>query len=159
MNNGEAKLQYDSEGYYNFIIEIINTFEEGALITHDWMRKKLMFEDLSIAKFDSFADLMKAIELQQFEYMFIIDKIRWDMLKIHKKFLKNVRGEGYTILPQKDQVNYAFTKAVKEVKKTIKQSFMMMDNLGSNDMELRAKNTANRVKLSMLRQMLGKNIE
>lgn len=158
MNKEEAKLEFDTPAWYDLIENIVNNFPAGTLITHSWLKKSLYLEEINMKDYESTLEIIEAIELQQFTYMGLVDKLRWDMLEKHKCFLKNVRGDGYTILPPKDQVDYSYKKALRDVRKTLKQSFKIMEHVrfSSNDHELKNKNTANKIKLSMLKQIISK---
>jgi hypothetical protein len=43
--------------------------------------------------------------------------------------LKNVRGDGYTLLPPKDQVAFAYKETLSVIKKAIKDGKSIMNNI------------------------------
>jgi hypothetical protein len=90
--------------------------------------------------------------------MALVDKLRWEILDRYKVFFKNVRGDGYTLLPPFDQVEYAYKKAIRDIKKTISQSSLILENvnIGNEDNDLKNKRTANKIKLSLFKQMLSR---
>lgn len=148
------QIEINSEAWISLLDEIINKFEAGTLIAHDWLRHKFTLEKLHYEDFESTEDFVKAIQMQQFAYMTLVDTLRWQLLEERNVYLKNIRGDGYTLLPAKEQVKYGYDEFLKTVKTAIKQADLIMNNVLPVPLEQQAKDNDLRARCSMLKQML-----
>lgn len=93
--------------------------------------------------------------MQQFSYMTLVDTLRWQLLESEKMYIKNVRGDGYTVLNPKDQTQYGYDELLKTVKQAIKEADVIMTNVRSVPNEQQYKDNDLRAKCSILKQMLS----
>ena len=61
--------------------------------------------------------------------MTLVDKLRWDMLKRKKCYLKNVYSYGYMIVPKEEQAEYGFTQTMKEIKESLRKGALIIGNV------------------------------
>ena len=148
------QIEIGSQAWTSLLDEIIGKFEAGTLIAHDWLKHKFTLERLRYEDFESTEDFVKAIQMQQFSYMTLVDTLRWQLLEERSVYLKNIRGDGYTLLPAKEQVKYGYDEFLKTVKTAIKQADLIMNNVLPVSFEQRTKDNDLRARCSMLKQML-----
>ena len=106
--------------------------------------KKMLYVPISPSKYelteintnvlcwDDYKDVQKlfqAKDKQQFDYMTLVDKLRWDMLKRTKCYLKNIYGDGYVIVPKEEQAEYGFTQTMKEIKESLRKGALIIGNV------------------------------
>lgn len=92
--------------------------------------------------------------MQQFAYMTLVDTLRWQLLEERSVYLKNIRGDGYTILPSNEQVKYGYDDFLKTVKASIKQADLIMNKVLPVSIEQQSRDNDLRARCSMLKQML-----
>jgi len=148
------QIDVKSDAWTDFIEEIVRSFKFGELIPHAYLRIKFMLEDLRVNEYSDTEEFISAYQIQQFAYMSLVDTLRWQLLKEKSLFLKNVRGDGYTILPSKEQVTYGYSEFMDTVKAAIKRADLIMNNVQPVTMEQQALDNDLRAKCSMLKQML-----
>ena len=153
MENLE-EMKIGSQSWVDFQTEIIEKFAAGETIEHDWLKSKFNFKELKFSEFDNELDFIKTLQLQQFAYMSLIDALRWELLENYKVYLRNIRGDGYMILPSSEQVNFAYEKAIDAIKNEIKVADLIMSNTKVVDMEQQQKDNDLRARWSMLKQLL-----
>ena len=90
-------------GFEGLEEEILSTFKDGQLISHEWMKSKFGIIPLCWDDYKDVQKLFQAKDKQQFDYMTMVDKLRWDMLKRKKCYLKNIYSYGYVIVPKEEQ--------------------------------------------------------
>lgn len=122
----EDKVKYDFSILED---EIISLFDNGKLITHEWLKEKFGFSALNWEEYKDIQKLFQAKDKQQFLYMSMVDKLRWDMLKNKKCYIKNVRGDGYVIVPREEQAEFAFSQTMKEIKESLRKGTLIMGNI------------------------------
>lgn len=138
----------------SLINEIMEVFNPGELISHEWLKSRFGFEKLEISDFDSTEDFICTFQNLQFTYMGAVDALRWQLLEERKVYLKNIRGDGYTLLPAKDQVKYGYDEFLKTVKSASRQADLIMNNVLPVSFEQQARDNNLRARYSMLKQML-----
>ena len=151
----EKIIEVGSDGWTSLMGEIASTYGDGNLIKHEWLKEKFGLKGLVLNDFETVSDFLKAIEIQQFAYMSLVDKLRWDLLKDFKMYIKNQRGEGYIILRPEDQTQYGYDSFVDDIKKAIRVANLIMNNVQPVDMTQQAKDNDLRAKFGVMRQMLG----
>ena len=151
----EKVIEVGSDGWMSLMSEIADTYGNGGMIKHEWLKEKFCLKGLQLEDYDSVNDFLKAIEIQQFSYMTLVDKLRWDLLKEYKMFLRNQRGEGYYILRPSDQCQYGYDSFIDDIKKAIHVANLIMNNVQPVDMAQQAKDNDLRAKFGIMRQMLG----
>lgn len=76
------------------------------------------------------------------------------MLSDYKMFIKNIRGDGYSIIQPKEQVQYAYDCLTADIKKALKEATAIMGNVRKySDFEQQAKDSDIRAKIGMMKQM------
>lgn len=148
------QIEIGSQAWTSLLDEIQNKFNPGDLIPHEWLKHKFTLEKLRYEDFEDTDDFVQAIQMQQFAYMTLIDSLRWQLLEERSAYLKNIRGDGYTVLPPPEQTKYGYDEFMKAVKSAIKQADLIMNNVLSVPIEQQAKDNDLRARCSMLKQML-----
>ena len=151
----EKIIEVGSDGWMSLMSEIADLYGDGGMIKHEWLKEKFGLKELQLEDYESVNDFLKAIEIQQFAYMSLVDKIRWDLLKEYKMFLRNQRGEGYYILRPSDQCQYGYDTFIDDVKKAIRLANLIMNNVQPVDLAQQAKDNDLRAKFGVMRQMLS----
>lgn len=134
--------------------EILVTFKPGDLISHDWLQDKFNLKPVAIGNHTTTEELIYAINERQFKYMSLVEDMRWDLLENHNAYIRNIRGDGYMILPPREQTTYAYKEAINAIKKELKNAGKIMSNVLPVDMETQSRDNSLRAKFAMLRQML-----
>ena len=116
-------------GFEGLEEEILSTFKDGQLISHEWMKSKFGITPLCWDDYKDVQKLFQAKDKQQFDYMTLVDKLRWDMLKRTKCYLKNIYGDGYVIVPKEEQAEYGFTQTMKEIKESLRKGALIIGNV------------------------------
>ena len=150
----KEEMKVGSESWIDLQSEIINRFAPGDTIAHEWLKSKFNFKNLKFRDFDNEFEFIKAVQLQQFAYMSLIDSLRWELLENNKVYLRNIRGDGYTILPPSEQCMFAYDKALDQIKKEIKEADLIMSNTIMVGFEQQSKDNDLRARWSMLKQLL-----
>lgn len=148
-------IEVGSDAWSGLLSEIVANYGDGKLIQHEWLKDKFGLKKLSLKDFETVDDFLKGIEIQQFSYMTLVDKMRWQMLEEHKCYIKNQRGEGYIILRPEDQTRYGYDSFVDDMKKAIRIAGLIMNNVQPVDMEQKAKDNDLRAKFGVMKQMLA----
>lgn len=148
------QIEIGSEAWTSLLDEILNGFDPGDLISHKWLKHKFTLEKLRYEDYEGTEAFVYAIQMQQFAYMTLIDSLRWQLLEERSVFLKNIRGDGYTLLPAKEQVQFGYDEFVKMVKDAVKRADLIMNNVQPVPAEQQAKDNDLRARCSMLKQML-----
>lgn len=151
----ERIIEVGSDGWLELLSEIADRFGDGSLIKHEWLKEKFGLKELVLKDYETVSDFLKAIEIQQFAYMTLIDKLRWELLKEYKMYIRNVRGEGYEILRPQDQTQYGYDSFIDDVKKAIRIAGLIMNNVQKVDLTQQAKDNDLRAKFGIMKQMLS----
>lgn len=136
------------------IREIISNYDAGTLIPHEWLKKKCGLKTPDFNEYASVTDFLEAVKMQQFNYMTFIDSLRWEMIEKWNMWLKNERGEGYIILNPKDQVSFGYERFVDGLKKLMKETSLIMNNVCTVNGEQQAKDNDLRAKYAAMKMML-----
>lgn len=144
------------ENYLTGVIEdIITTFGDGELISHRWLKKRCGLKEVNYEDYDNIEDFLKARETQQFEYMGLVERIRLQMLKENASYFKNERGDGYVILPAKDQAQYAYDRFIDKTKKLLYETNLIITNVRYVSGEQQAKDNDLRAKFASIKMLLN----
>jgi hypothetical protein len=136
--------------------KLVELYPQGDLIPHYKLEKLFLLSQPNYHEFDSQDDFLQAVRLLQFEYMTLIDKLRWDILEKHKLYLRNIRGDGYTFLPTSEQTEYAKKQTMDGIKKEMKRGLLILQNIKRNKLtaDQRRKNSDELAKLGQLKQIM-----
>ena len=148
-------IEVGSDGWLGLLSEIADKFGDGSLIKHEWLKDKFGLKELSLEDYETISAFLKAIEIQQFAYMSLVDKLRWELLSEYKMFIRNIRGEGYEILRPEDQTQYGYDSFIDDVKKAIRVAGLIMNNVQKVDLTQQAKDNDLRAKFGIMKQMLS----
>ena len=151
----ERIIEVGSDGWLGLLGEIADKFGDGSLIKHEWLKDKFGLKELAIEDYETVSDFLKAIEIQQFAYMSLVDKLRWELLSEYKMYIRNIRGEGYEILRPEDQTQYGYDSFIDDVKKAIRVAGLIMNNVQKVDLTQQAKDNDLRAKFGIMKQMLS----
>ena len=147
-------IEIGSDGWNSLLSEIAANYADGSLIKHEWLKEKFGLKKIILGDYESVEDFIKAIDTQQFCYMSLVDRLRWQLLEDFKMFIKNIRGDGYIILQPKEQVQYAFDSLISDFNKSLKEATAIMGNVRKySDFEQQAKDSDIRAKIGMMKQM------
>ena len=149
-------IEIGSDGWNSLLSEIAANYADGSLIKHEWLKEKFGLKKIILGDYESVEDFIKAIDTQQFCYMSLVDRLRWQLLSDYKMFIKNIRGDGYTIIQPKEQVQYAYDCLTADIKKALKEATAIMGNVRKySDFEQQAKDSDIRAKIGMMKQMFS----
>ena len=151
----ERIIEVGSDGWRSLLSEIVGQFGDGKLIPHDWLKTKFCLKKLYLKDFETVEDFLKGLEIQQFAYMSLVNKLRWQLLEEYKSYIKNQRCEGYIILRPEDQTQYGYNTFIDHIKKEIRFAGLIMNNVQQVNMEQQRKDNDLRAKYGVMRQMLS----
>lgn len=139
--------------------ELIENFDDGQEISHEWLKAKFgiirpSFKDLGY----DIDEYVKVLDNLQFVYMSAIDKLRQDLLKNKQCYLCSVWGRGYKILPKEEQSKYGYDQMVKKLKETIKEGVAIISNVRPLPMMEQSKHYDLLAKAEQIREVF-KNIK
>lgn len=126
----ESVKELTSEVLGQFEEELVANFDENQLISHKWLKEKFGLPKLSFEDYGKDVNsYIEAIQLQQFTYMAMVDKLREDLLKNKQCCLRNVWGNGYVIVPSNEQASYGYDQMISDIKKALKQGQDIINNV------------------------------
>lgn len=149
------KLGFTPDGWEQFLKELADNYGDGKLITHEWLKQQFGLKKIILGDYECVDDFVKALEVQQFAYMQIVDAVRWELLKQEKMYIKSVRGEGYEVIRPEEQVQYGYDEFVNDIKKAIREAGLIMNNVIAVDLAQQSKDNDLRAKFGAMKQMLG----
>lgn len=148
--------KFDEEQWKKLIEELVMKFEQGALIPHALLRKMFGIENPDFDDFEDQEDFIEALQMLQFEYMTLVEKLREDILKTHNLYMKNLRGDGYTFLPTEEQTEYAKNRTMEGIRKEMYRGMMIMRHVRFDALNAEQKriNADEMAKLGQLQHLL-----
>lgn len=140
------------------VAKIVSEFSPGDLITHDYLYLAFQIADLRIEDFTHTELFVQAFKNDQFKYMGLVNKLRDELLEKEFYYLKNIRGDGYVLLPPKEQVKFAYDTAMTQIQKEFCEAKNIMLNCRTDVIppEQIAKNHDLIARLSNLQQVFRK---
>lgn len=136
------------------IEEILTNYADGSLISHEWLRKRSGIETPIISDYADTREFLEVYQANQFAYMQIVDAIRWELLEKENMYLKNVRGDGYEILNAKDQTQFGYDRFNDGLRKLIKETNLIMNNVRAVNSEQQSKDNDLRAKYAAMKMLL-----
>ncbi len=128
-------------------LEAVAAFRYGDLITYGWLHEHL--------KISAPADVMTAEQFRalSFETLTKVDGFRDALLTNHQRYLSNVRGVGYTIVPPPHQTTEAMTLLQRELHKSVNKAAAALVHINVHALSLAdvRDNAEARSKLAWLR--------
>lgn len=152
----ESVKELTSEVLGQFEEELVANFDENQLISHKWLKEKFGLPKLSFEDYGKDVNsYIEAIQLQQFTYMAMVDKLREDLLKNKQCCLRNVWGNGYVIVPSNEQASYGYGQMISDIKKALKQGQDIINNVRPLPMEEQSKYYDTLAKLAKVRDVFA----
>jgi hypothetical protein len=114
---------------------IAKHYADGDLISMDWLRQHLdikepNFHELKRMPEESWAEIAnRIIQKCQFEWLEKMDRLRVELLEVHKIALKNIRGQGYLRLPPKEQTEDALKQLEREMSRQFRKTHSILVNV------------------------------
>jgi hypothetical protein len=126
-------------------------FKEGDVITHAWLEEHFGMKELDEDKPMKPADFQE----RQFEWLRNMEAFRSELLQVHQIFLSSVHGEGYRIVPPREQTALAQEKFERDAGKAYRKAAVTLKNVRLCELtdDERKSNTDAIAKLAMLRGM------
>jgi hypothetical protein len=137
------------------ILEMILEKDCGDLITHSFLKDLFRLQMPLISNFTNQFDFLEHLRDYDFAYMSLVDKLRTDLLKYHNVYLKNIRGDGYILMPSNEQTDYAMKYINNGIKKAINEGLNILQHtkLDNLTQEQRQKNADSIARASLLKQI------
>lgn len=138
------------------ILEMILENNCGDLITHSFLKDLFGLKIPIFENFDSQVEFMEHLKDYEFAYLSMIDKLRTDLLKNYNVYLRNIRGDGYILLPAQEQTDFALKYINSGIKKAISEGLNILQHtkLDGLTQEERQKNSDSIARASLLKQMI-----
>ena len=144
-----------SEQNWDYIAEIVLENNVGDLITHSFLKDLFRLQMPLISNFTNQFDFLEHLRDYDFAYMSLVDKLRTDLLKNHNVYLKNIRGDGYILMPSQEQTDFAMKYINNGIKKAISEGLNILQHtkLDSLTQEQQQKNADSIARASLLKQI------
>jgi len=95
-------------------------FEPGVVITHEWLHAHFgMREPKTVEEYKK----------QELEFLNAFVSFKDELLNDYQIALRSVRGEGYTIVPPREQTKAALDSGRKEIRKALKKTGSWLINI------------------------------
>lgn len=149
-------MKFEDDEWFNLMDKLVANYKPGELIPHENLKNLFLIKEPVFKDFDSQEEFLEAVKLLQFEYMTMIDKLRWDILENYKLYLRSIKGDGYSFLPANEQTDFAKKQTMESIRKEMASGVMIMKNLRFEDInpDERRKNADELAKLGQLHQIL-----
>lgn len=100
-------------------------FKEGDVVSHSWLE-----EHFGMKKLDEDKPLLPADwSARQFEWLRNIEAFRTELLEQHQVFLSSVFGEGYRLVPPREQTVIAQERFERESKRSYRKAANTLKNV------------------------------
>lgn len=149
------KMGFSAESWSIFLKGIADEFGDGKLISHEWLKEQFGIKEILLKDYDSVKDFLKAIEIQQFAYLQIVQTLKWELLKQERMYIRNIPGDGYIIVRPSEQVQYGYNECMRDIRKSLREAGLVMSYVQQVDSAQQAKDNDIRAKYGMLKQMLS----
>lgn len=135
---------------------VTECFKDGDIVSHDELRLLIGLEEPTYDDLDQIP-IARRVEIikektkrYQFAYLQEVEDLKDCLLKDHKILLKNVRGEGYRLMPPHEQTHEAMSTLKKEVSVSIRRANDVLTNVRIEvlDLESRQEHLDAQAKLS-----------
>ena len=135
------------------IEEIKSKFQDGKLIPHSWFEKQFGLSKPNIKSFRTTNDYLEALGKYQFSYLGLTERLKSKILIDEKMCLKNERGDGFVVIEPQNQVEYGFKKGLKGIRKEVRSTKIIINNVMPVDHEQQARDNDLRAKWSKIESM------
>lgn len=122
------------------------SFAYGDVVSHLWLEVYL-----EIPKPETLSDAQRT----RFLMLSRVEDFKRLLLEEHKLALESVRGEGYRIVPPKDQAAFAVTEAARLIQKGIDRGLVLLQHarLGEMNDDARKRHIDAHIKMSGLQSL------
>lgn len=127
------------------------SFKEGDIIPHAWLEQHFDMAPLDVDRPMLPADW----SARQFAWLRNIEAFRSELLERHQILLSSVTGQGYRLVPPREQTASAEDRFRREARKSYRRAATVMRNIRLDELTEaeRRENTDAIAKLSMLKGM------
>jgi hypothetical protein len=132
-------------------------FREGDIVSHAWLE-----EHFGMTKLVEDKPLLPADwNLRQFEWLRNIESFRAELLEDHQIFLSSVFGQGYRVVPPREQTAVAQDKFEREAKRSYRKAANTLKHVRVGELteSERRENLDAIARLAMLRGMHRSTLE
>ena len=126
-------------------------FKEGDIVPHAWLE-----QHFDMAPLDADRPILPADwSVRQFAWLRNIEAFRSELLERHQILLSSVIGQGYRLVPPREQTASAEDRFQREARKSYRRAATVMKNIRLDELTEaeRRENTDAIAKLSMLKGM------
>ena len=126
-------------------------FKEGDIVPHAWLE-----QHFGMAKLDEDKPLLPAAwSARQFDWLRNIESFRSELLERHQIFLSSVYGEGYRIVPPREQSGIAQERFERDAKRSYRKAAATLKNVRLSELtEMERKENLDAIaRIAMLRGM------
>lgn len=148
-------IEFGSDDWMSLLGEIAANYGDGKIIKHEWLKARCGIKTPSLKDYETVNDFLKSIESQRLDYVNVINRLRWDLVKEYKMYIKSQVGEGYMVIRPEDQTQFGYDSFVNDIKKAIREANLIMNNVLQVDKTQQAKDNDLRAKFGVMRQMLA----
>lgn len=130
----------------------------GEVLPHDYFKQLFNIEAPQSSDYENDQDFIHALQIAQFQYMSMMEKLTETLLKDYKTCLKNEKGIGYYILSPEDQLDYGITRTESTVKRKLKKGQSIIINIDHSKVDIKVrKNASDKIAAwSMIKQLFDK---
>jgi hypothetical protein len=100
-------------------------FKEGDVVSHSWLEERFGMKKLE----DDRPLLPVDWNARQFEWLRNIEAFRAELLEQHQIFLSSVFGEGYRLVPPREQTAIAQERFEREAKRSYRKAANTLKNV------------------------------
>ena len=138
---------------------IVENHAEGDVIPHSTINEILGLKEPNFDDYDSPVEYKEAMQAYAFQRLSVIEQLKHDLLTCHQVYIKNVKAEGYRIVPAKDQCTTAYKVATSNIHDEFEQGNLVMDNVRETSLNADEKKKANdtRAKFALLQKIFEDN--
>lgn len=132
-------------------------FREGDIVPHTWL--ELHF---GMAKLDEDEPLLPADwSARQFDWLRNVEALRAELLEQHQIFLSSVHGQGYRLVPPREQSAVAQERFEREAKRSYRRAATTLKNVRLSELtEAERKENLDAIaRIAMLRGMHKTTLE
>ena len=138
---------------------ITQNYREGDIISHQKLNEIFGIEEPEFSDFENAIQYKEALQSYQLVRMTLIERLKHDLLVGRQCYLDNVFGEGYRIVPAKDQAATAYKKATRNIHSEFEDGRLAMDNIRQTALNAEEKRRTNDIvsKFALLQTLFENN--
>ena len=138
---------------------IVENHAEGDVIPHSTINEILGLKEPDYDDYGNPIDYKEAMQAYSFQRLATIEQLKHDLLTCHQVYIKNVKAEGYRIVPAKDQCATAYKVATSNIHDEFEAGNLVMDNVRETALNAEDRKKANdtKSKFALLHRMFEDN--